>query len=143
MNPIFSIGIRSLWDELRHMPAGGVWWINADREEDAISLMNQTLAAQSSDARVAVAGMGYDLRSHIKLDNDHGPGKIRIFSMPVKDNSLYFFSRDLLCSFEPENYFLILICANNAWQNISAEKLHNWIKKFMTGRNIIIVLCWY
>ncbi len=129
MNPIFSIGIRSLWDELRHMPAGGVWWINADREEDAISLMNQTLAAQSSDARVAVAGMGYDLRSHIKLDNDHGPGKIRIFSMPVKDNSLYFFSRDLLCSFEPENYFLILICANNAWQNISAEKLHNWIKK--------------
>jgi len=129
VNPIFSIGIRSLWDELRHMPAGGVWWINADREEDAISLLNQTLATQSSDSKVAVAAMGYDLRKLIKLDNDHGPEKIRIFSMPEKENSLYFFSRDLLCSFEPENYFLILLCANNAWQNISAEKMHHWIKK--------------
>ncbi len=38
MDPVFSIGISSLWDELRHMPAGGVWWFNVDRHEDAISL---------------------------------------------------------------------------------------------------------
>ena len=82
MDPIFSIGIQSLWDELRHMPAGGVWWINTDREQDAISLINQTLAEQSENAKVAVAGMGYDLRKTIILEPDHGPKKIQLFSMP-------------------------------------------------------------
>ena len=49
MDPVFSIGISSLWDELRHMPAGGVWWFNVDRHEDAISLANQTIASQAEN----------------------------------------------------------------------------------------------
>lgn len=53
MDPVFSIGISSLWDELRHMPAGGVWWFNVDRHEDAISLANQTIASQAATAHVA------------------------------------------------------------------------------------------
>jgi hypothetical protein len=79
VDPIFSIGIQSLWDELRHMPAGGVWWINADREEDAISLVNQTIASQSENAKVAVAGMGYDLRNILKSEPDHGPKNTTFF----------------------------------------------------------------
>lgn len=58
MDPVFSIGISSLWDELRHMPAGGVWWVDADRNEDAISLVNQTIASQAGNAKVAVICMG-------------------------------------------------------------------------------------
>lgn len=58
MNPIFSLGIQSLWDEVSHMPTGGVWWINTDRHEDAVSLLNQTLSAQPDSAHVAVVGMG-------------------------------------------------------------------------------------
>lgn len=58
MNPIFSLGIQSLWDEVSHMPTGGVWWINTDRHEDAVSLLNQTLAAQPDSANVAVVSMG-------------------------------------------------------------------------------------
>ncbi|HHZ6481475.1 TPA: BcsE family c-di-GMP-binding protein, partial [Escherichia coli] len=50
VDPVFSIGISSLWDELRHMPAGGVWWFNVDRHEDAISLANQTIASQAATA---------------------------------------------------------------------------------------------
>lgn len=129
MDPIFSIGIQSLWDELRHMPTGGVWWINADREQDAISLMNQTLAAQDQDAKVAVAGMGYDLHKTIRLKDEQGPEKIQLFAMPNHEKSLHFFSRDLLCSIDPENYFLVLLCANNAWENISAESFSGWLKK--------------
>lgn len=60
MDPVFSIGISSLWDELRHMPAGGVWWVDADRNEDAISLVNQTIASQAGNAKVAVICMGCD-----------------------------------------------------------------------------------
>lgn len=129
MNPIFSIGIKSLWDELRHMPAGGIWWINTDREQDALSLMNQTLSAQQRQAKVAVIGMNHDLQKLIKLDKDHGPEKIRLFTMPDKEKSLAFFTRDLVCSLEPKNYLLILIAANNAWQNITAADLHAWLEK--------------
>lgn len=129
MNPIFSIGIQSLWDELRHMPVGGVWWLNADREQDALSLLNQTLAAQDKAAKVAVAGMGHDLQNLIKLDKNHGPEKIELFSMPKEENSLYFFTRDLLSSIDPDKYLVFLLCANNAWQNIPAPKLRKWLEK--------------
>lgn len=129
MDPIFSIGIQSLWDELRHMPVGGVFWLNTDREQDALSLINQTLAAQDNDAKVAVVGMGHDLKNIIKLDKDHGPEKIQLFAMPNQDNSLYFFTRDLLCSIEPQKYLLILLCENNAWQNIPAPKLRKWLER--------------
>lgn len=129
MNTIFSIGIQSLWDELRHMPAGGVWWVNADREEDALSLMNQTLAAQARDTKVALISMGREPQKIIKLDDDHGPEKINLFTMPDRQNSLLFFTRDFDSSLEPKNYFLILLCANNAWQNISAADLHRWLEK--------------
>ena len=61
MDPVFSIGISSLWDELRHMPAGGVWWFNVDRHEDAISLANQTIASQAETAHVAVISMDSEL----------------------------------------------------------------------------------
>lgn len=91
MDPIFSIGIQSLWDELRHMPAGGVWWINTDREQDAISLINQTLAEQSENAKVAVAGMGYDLQKTIKLEPDHGPKKYNFFPCRIRKR-VYTFS---------------------------------------------------
>ena len=73
VDSIFSIGIQSLWDELSHMPVGGVWWINTDRNEDAISLVNQTIAAQDKDSRVAVISMGEDPKKIITLENDRGP----------------------------------------------------------------------
>ncbi len=47
---VFTLGISSLWDEVCHMPVGGVWWLNVDRYADAVSLFNQTLAAQAKTA---------------------------------------------------------------------------------------------
>ncbi|HFX0266316.1 TPA: BcsE family c-di-GMP-binding protein, partial [Klebsiella pneumoniae] len=47
MDNVFTLGISSLWDEVCHMPVGGVWWLNVDRYADAVSLFNQTLAAQA------------------------------------------------------------------------------------------------
>ena len=79
MDSIFSIGIQSLWDELSHMPVGGVWWINTDRNEDAISLVNQTIAAQDKDSRVAVISMGEDPKKIITLESGRGPDGAIIF----------------------------------------------------------------
>ena len=90
MNPIFSVGIQSLWDELRHMPAGGVWWISTDRNEDAITLVNQTIAAQEKSAKVAVVTMGENPRKIISLTDTQGPDNGSLFSMPYKAYGLYF-----------------------------------------------------
>jgi hypothetical protein len=79
VDSIFSIGIQSLWDELSHMPVGGVWWINTDRNEDAISLVNQTIAAQDKDSRVAVISMGEDPKKIITLESDRGPRRCDYF----------------------------------------------------------------
>lgn len=129
VKPIFTLGIQSLWDELSHMPSGGVWWVNADREEDAISLVNHTLAAQHKKSRVALITMGSDPNKIINLEADHGPDKIHLFSMPNHKDGLYFFTRDLLSAIDPQHYFLVLLCANNAWQNISADNLRGWLEK--------------
>ncbi|MCT4715718.1 cellulose biosynthesis protein BcsE [Enterobacteriaceae bacterium H18W14] len=127
MEPIFSVGIRSLWDELRHMPAGGVWWLNIDRREDAITLLNQTIASQNSHAKTAIITMGAQAKDIVKLDGDHGPKKVNLFNMPNSQNSLNFLRRDLMCNINPENYFFILLGADNVWENISAEELCKWL----------------
>ncbi|EDZ0855716.1 cellulose biosynthesis protein BcsE, partial [Salmonella enterica subsp. enterica serovar Anatum] len=129
VDPVFSLGISSLWDELRHMPTGGVWWVNADRQQDAISLVNQTIASQTENANVAVIGMEGDPGKVIKLDESHGPEKIRLFTMPDSEKGLYSLPHDLLCSVNPTHYFFILICANNTWRNITSESLHKWLEK--------------
>lgn len=124
-----SIGISSLWDELRHMPAGGVWWFNVDRHEDAISLANQTIASQAETAHVAVISMDSDPAKIFQLDDSQGPEKIKLFSMLNHEKGLYYLTRDLQCSIDPHNYLFILVCANNAWQNIPAERLRSWLDK--------------
>ncbi len=129
MDSIFSIGIQSLWDELSHMPVGGVWWINTDRNEDAISLVNQTIAAQDKDSRVAVICMGDDPKKIISLESDRGPQSVRLFSMSSEVDSLYFLSRDVQCTIDPDHHLVILKCANNVLQNIPAEKLLTWLEK--------------
>ena len=129
MYSIFSIGIQSLWDELRHMPVGGVWWVNTDRNEDAIRLVNQTIAAQDKDARVAVISMGEEPKNIIELESDRGPQTVKLFTMPAKTDGLYFMTRDVQCSIDPDHYLLILKCSNNALQNIPVEKLLHWLEK--------------
>jgi cellulose biosynthesis protein BcsE len=129
VDPIFSIGIQSLWDELRHMPVGGVWWINTGSNADAISLVNQTIAAQEVDSRVAVVSMGEEPRKIIALESERGPQTVRLFSMSTKADSLFFLTRDIKCSLDPERYLVILKCSNNALQNIPTEKLLRWLEK--------------
>lgn len=127
MTPVFSLGIQSLWDEVSHMPLGGVWWLNVDRREDAESLLNQTISAQDSDAKIAAITMGEKPHKIVKLSASHGPEKIRLFSMPNNENSLYSLRRDLLCSIDPTGYLFILLCADNTWQNIHSERIKKWL----------------
>ncbi len=129
MDNVFTLGISSLWDEVCHMPVGGVWWLNVDRYADAVSLFNQTLAAQAKNSHVAALVMGNKPKDIISLDHIHGPDNIALFTLPNRPQALEEIHRDLVCSLEPGNYLFILLCAENAWQNINNEKLCAWVEK--------------
>lgn len=129
MNPIFTLGIQSLWDEVSHMPTGGVWWINTDRHEDAVSLLNQTLSAQQNDAKVAVVSMGENPNDIIEINDNRGPKKISLFTMQNNPDGLYCMRRDLLCTLDPKDYLVILLCSHNTWGNIPSAKLQHWLNK--------------
>ena len=122
MDNVFTLGISSLWDEVCHMPVGGVWWLNVNRYADAVSLFNQTLAAQAKNSHVAALVMGNKPKDIISLDHIHGPDNIALFTLPNRPQALEEIHRDLVCSLEPGNYLFILLCAENAWQNINNEK---------------------
>ena len=129
MDIVYSLGISSLWDEVRHMPVGGVWWLNVDRYADAVSLLNHTLAAQDKQSQVAAIVMGDNPNKIIELEKNCGPEKVALFSMPNRYEGLQEMHRDLVCSLEPGNYLFILLCAENAWQNIKSDDLCNWLEK--------------
>lgn len=67
MDIVYTLGISSLWDEVCHMPVGGVWWLNVDRYADAVSLMNQTLESQAQDSKVAAIVMGKNPKEVMSL----------------------------------------------------------------------------
>ena len=129
MNSVYTLGISSLWDEVCHMPVGGVWWLNVDRYPDAVSLLNQTLAAQEKECKVAAIVMGEKPNKIISLKKGRGPEKVALFSMPDLTAGLEEMHRDLLCSVDPANYFFILLCAENAWKKIKSEKMIAWVEK--------------
>ncbi|HFU2419823.1 TPA: BcsE family c-di-GMP-binding protein, partial [Klebsiella variicola] len=129
MDSVFTLGISSLWDEVCHMPVGGVWWLNVDRYTDAVSLFNQTLAAQAKNSKIAALVMGDKPNNIISLDNEGGPDNIALFTLPNRPEALEEIHRDLVCSLEPGNYLFILLCAENTWQNINKDKLCAWVEK--------------
>ncbi|CCJ86791.1 hypothetical protein BN133_3168 [Cronobacter dublinensis 582] len=128
---VFSIGIDSLWDELRHISADGLGWINCDRHSDAITLVNQTLLAQSPQAKVAVITMNAAPETVIAPlpSAPQGPDEVRLFTMPNSHKAFHRLHHDLLCSFEPENYLIVLLCAENAWQDVAPAHIKAWIRK--------------
>jgi hypothetical protein len=50
---------------------------------DAVSLLNQTLAAQDKESQVAAIVMGEKPNKIISLEKDCGPEKVALFSMPT------------------------------------------------------------
>lgn len=124
MGPIFSVGIHSLWDELRHMPTGGVWWVNAERYEDAARLANSTISAQKSDAKVAFVTMGTAPKKILTSLSEQGPDEILLYKAQNTKNSLYSLLPDMSCNIKPEYYLIIFLLQNNFFSKERSETLH-------------------
>jgi hypothetical protein len=58
--------------------------------------------------------------------------------MTSEADSLYFLSRDVQCSIDPDHYLVILKCANNVLQNIPLKNCCPGWKKSINGQNFKI-----
>lgn len=74
-------------------------------------------------SQVAAIVMGENPNKIIAPGKDRGPDKIALFSMPNRFEGLAEMHRDLVCSLEHGNYLFILLCAENARQNIKSESM--------------------
>lgn len=124
MAPIFSVGIRSLWDELRHMPTGGVWWVNTERYEDAVRLASSTISAQKNDAKVAFVSMGVAPKKILAPLSTNGPDEILLYKAQNTKNSLYSLLSDLSCNIKPRHYLIIFLLQDNFFSTAQSESTH-------------------
>ncbi|MCS3431274.1 cellulose biosynthesis protein BcsE [Klebsiella sp. BIGb0407] len=122
-NPLFTLGIDTLQEELSHMPAGGVWWLNVDIKSDAVNLINQMVISQISSAKVAVIAPPAILRDEIKFHKKAGPEFIHLFSMPDSGERLGILSRDLMCSINPSETLFIVLFPENAFDKTDEQAL--------------------
>lgn len=124
-NHLFTLGIDAFQEELNHMPVGGVWWLNVDAKNDAVSLINQMITAQESSVNVAVIAPSDILRDEIKYHRKAGPEFIHLFSLPDSGERLGILSRDLMCSINPLHYFFIVLFPENAFDKTDEKTLRS------------------
>jgi len=124
-NPVFTLGIDALQEELGHMPAGGVWWLNVDNKNDAVNFINQSITSQSVSARVAVIAPSATLADEIKYHKKAGPELIYLFSLPDSGEKLGILSRDLMCSINPRHTFFIVLFPENAFDKTDDNTLRS------------------
>lgn len=75
MDPVFSIGISSLWDELRHMPAGASGGLTSIAMKMLSVWRIKQLHPKAETAHVAVISMDSDPAKIFQLDDSQGPEK--------------------------------------------------------------------
>lgn len=129
MHPVFPLGIQLLWDELQRMPAGGIWWINTNQYDDAVSLVNSTIAAQSKETATALVAMTPSPGERVELNTQSGPEKVYLFSMAENLKGLKALTHDLSRHINPDHFFIILLLSNSTFENILADELRRWLSK--------------
>jgi len=128
-NSLFTLGIDALQEELSHMPAGGVWWLNVDIKNDAVNLINQTIISQDSATKIAVIAPSAILSDEIKFHKKAGPEFIHLFSLPDSGERLGVLSRDLMCSINPRDTLFIVLFPENAFDKTDEQTLKSDLKE--------------
>ncbi|WP_375056612.1 cellulose biosynthesis protein BcsE [Zobellella sp. DQSA1] len=127
MAGLFSIGIRGLLDELLFMQAPGLYWLNVDRQYDAMLLSRQAIGAQADHAKVALlcaGGRALDVADGL---GEGGPSRLPLFSLPDSEAAIVSLTEDLMRTLKPRGYLLILLTPLSLWQRLSEPLLRRWL----------------
>ncbi|MFJ5435029.1 cellulose biosynthesis protein BcsE [Pectobacterium sp. CHL-2024] len=132
MKQNFSLGIRDLWDELVMLQQAGFYWVNIDRQVDAVLFCQQIMHGQNNDARVALIGCGERSDSLLTAlftteNNNAGKKQLSCYALPENKAALLNLTDDLMRALRPKNRLLVLYAPASLWRDISPERLQRWI----------------
>ncbi|WP_116475515.1 cellulose biosynthesis protein BcsE [Zobellella maritima] len=123
----FTLGIRHLWDELLLMQAPGLYWLNADRRQDAVLLCRQVIGSQPADTRAALICAGGAPAEVVDELEYGGPQKLPLFSLPESGPALAHLSEDLMRGLKPRGRLLLLLAPARLWQALDPGALWDWV----------------
>lgn len=127
MTSSFPLGIRQLWDELQLMQPSGLYWLHADRLQDAQLLCRQVIGAQQARTRGALICVG-STPAEIVEGLASGPRRLPLFSLPESLQALALLRQDLMRSLRPRDRLLLLCVPAGLWQDaVARTRLHSWL----------------
>ncbi|WP_261641833.1 cellulose biosynthesis protein BcsE [Erwinia mallotivora] len=126
MVPSFTLGFGQVRDELMLMQSSGCYWLTANREEDARSLVRQCISQQPS---VALITAGSAPESLLDPPPAAGPSAVPLFSLAGTRRALLAFADDVARIFNDKPRLLIFFNSSELWEKLDPEELKSWIKK--------------
>lgn len=146
MQSSFYLGINQLWDELLVMQKPGLYWLNIDRQEDAVVLCRQTVGRQLSDAEVAFISVDSDPRDVISSLPITGLNQLPLFSLSSSRQALIQLPDDLMRSLKPRDHLLVLHSPATLWKSLAVSELVQWLKRvnnwLIEQNNTLLILCY-
>lgn len=109
------------------MQAPGLYWLNIDRQDDALILSRQVIAHQDINQRVALIGCEIDLQMILVELNQQGPLNIPFFTLPAERNAITQLPEDLMRTLRPRNRLIIFLLPAASWQLFSEVQLQRWL----------------
>lgn len=130
MQPDFYVGIDTLWEELRRLACGGVYWIATGQQAEAVALLNRTLLSQSPTARAALIAMADDPRALLEASLPaQGPATLLLFRLPASWRALQAMTLDVSRVSEANGALWLLLAAETWWRQADAATMEAWLRQ--------------
>ncbi|TKI07811.1 cellulose biosynthesis protein BcsE [Martelella alba] len=152
MTLTFPFGVAHTHEELSALQAGGCYWVNIARWEDARRLCRQTLVAQSVASRAALVcgkGISDGPLEGLPLSWDKAagpPARIRLFTLPEKKSALRHILPDIMRSFNAKKYLIIFLLPASAWKDFSTDEMADWLaatRQWLIKRKTVFLILNY
>lgn len=125
----FSLDEKLMWGELSKLEKPGFYWINTDRQIDAIQFCKQTISAlRPNDLAAVVCGIANP--KPLLMDIKHQSAKkIPLFSLPEKKTALLELTSDFKKALATNNRLFLLLTPAELWHVLNAEEIQLWIEQ--------------
>ncbi|WP_260954622.1 cellulose biosynthesis protein BcsE [Pseudomonas citri] len=127
-----TLAIPSLRDEQIQLRQGGLYWVALDQPSDAQVLALQFLVALSAQHRATLVWCGSNPEDRIgALDDQQGPGQLRVFEVPVPAmrSALESLPSELRRAAVAPGSQVLLMLPATSWQSFDTLQLQQWCER--------------
>lgn len=122
------------------MQPSGCYWLTANRQEDARTLVRQCITAQRA---VALISVNVPPEDFLTPAPPGGPEAIPLFSLPETRQALLAFADDVTRVLTGKSRLLIFFTPTTLWEKLTPEEIRLWVKKSqqtLNGKQISLLI---